>query len=112
MYTLTNIAGHHFTGPEEVYVVDLQRTPAGLATISSDQALSLLDPAQVGRGPVKTFRTSHGNLTTLRVFDAGNSVVCTAGEDGSVGVWDLRIGAASAEVAHFAGEFVLEAGRV
>lgn len=104
MYTLTNIAGHHFAGPEEVYVVDLHRTSAGLASISSNQALSLLDPGRVGQGPVKNLRTSHGNLTTLRVFDAGNSIVCTAGEDGSVGVWDLRMDAARAEVAHFAGE--------
>lgn len=104
MYTLTNIDGHFFPGPQDIYVLDIQRTSAGLAAISSDQALSLLDPARLRAGPAKSLRTNHGNLTSLRVFDAGNAVVCTAGENGSVGVWDLRIGAAAAEVAHFAGE--------
>ncbi|KAL7908871.1 WD40-repeat-containing domain protein [Trichoderma velutinum] len=97
MYTLTNIDQHHFSGPEDVYVLEAHRTASGLATVASDQTLSLFNPARLGTGPVARLRTNHGNVTTLRVFDAGTSVVCTAGENGSVGVWDLRQGAQVAQ---------------
>ncbi|KKO98580.1 hypothetical protein THAR02_09318 [Trichoderma harzianum] len=97
MYTLTNIDQHHFSGPEDVYVLEAHRTASGLATVASDQTLSLFNPARLGTGPVARLRTEHGNVTTLRVFDAGTSVVCTAGENGSVGVWDLRQGARVAQ---------------
>ncbi|KAM6483211.1 WD40-repeat-containing domain protein [Trichoderma sp. SZMC 28011] len=99
MYTLTNIDQHHFSGPEDVYVLEAHRTASGLATVASDQTLSLFNPARLGTGPVARLRTEHGNVTTLRVFDAGTSVVCTAGENGSVGVWDLRQGARVAQFA-------------
>lgn len=106
MYTLSNVAQYHFSGPDEVYVLDVHRTNAGLAAISSDQRLSLLGPARLRDGPVAAWKTEHGNLTSLRVFDGNNSLVCTAGEDGSVGVWDLRLRGAAARVAQFsAGEF-------
>ncbi|VUC35828.1 unnamed protein product [Clonostachys rosea] len=90
MYTLTTTDEHRFGS--DVYVLDLLRTPTGgLVSISSDQKLSLLDPASLRKGPVSSFQTDHGNLTTLRLF--GDNVVCTAGENGNVGVWDLRAGA-------------------
>lgn len=44
----------------------------------------------------------HGNLTTMGTFEDGGAVVCTAGESGEVGVWDLRAGKA---VVGFEGEF-------
>ncbi|KAL7939738.1 WD40-repeat-containing domain protein [Trichoderma chlorosporum] len=97
MYTLANIDQHHFAGPEDVYVLEAHRTASGLATVASDQTLSLFNPGRLGAGPVARLRTDHGNVTTLRVFDAGTSVVCTAGENGSVGVWDLRQGARVAQ---------------
>ncbi|KAK7218024.1 hypothetical protein V2G26_006027 [Clonostachys chloroleuca] len=90
MYTLTTTDEHHFGS--DVYVLDLVRTAAGgLASISSDQKLSLLEPRSLSNGPVSSFQTDHGNLTALRLF--GDNVVCTAGENGNVGVWDLRAGA-------------------
>lgn len=100
MYSLANVAEHPFLGPEAVYVLDLQRTAAGLVAISSDQHLSLFGPGRIENGPISSWRTQHGNLTTLSLFDAQESVVCTAGEDGTVGVWDLR---QSARVAQFHG---------
>lgn len=73
----------------DTWVLSLSRTPSGgLAAISSDQALSLYDPSSLSRGPAARLPTRHGNLTALDVL--GDSVVCTAGEDGSVEVWDLR----------------------
>ncbi|KJZ71595.1 hypothetical protein HIM_08989 [Hirsutella minnesotensis 3608] len=61
---------------------------------------------QLGAGsePVyASWRTEHGNLTTLRPFEeAGEgSLVCTAGEDGTVGVWDVRLAGEAARVAQF-----------
>ena len=98
MYTLTGTDEHCF--PNDVWVLELARTPSkALAAISSDQQLSLFDPASLRKGPQRSFATSHGNVTTLRVF--GDNVVCTAGENGRVEVWDLR---AADKVAHFDGQ--------
>ncbi|KAI6748131.1 hypothetical protein HG531_008673 [Fusarium graminearum] len=91
MYSLTCADG--LSLGRDVYVLDIQRTSAGLATISSDQFLSVLDPARLSAGPQRRLPTQHGNLTTLRVFDSNAALVCTAGENGTVAVWDLRQGA-------------------
>ncbi|CVL05013.1 hypothetical protein FPRO06_04535 [Fusarium proliferatum] len=91
MYTL-NCADGLSLG-RDVYVLDIHRTSVGLASISSDQFLSVLDPTRLSAGPLHRLPTQHGNLTTLRVFESNASVVCTSGENGTVGVWDLRQGA-------------------
>ncbi|QGI78191.1 hypothetical protein CEK25_004920 [Fusarium fujikuroi] len=91
MYTL-NCADGLSLG-RDVYVLDIHRTSVGLTSISSDQFLSVLDPTRLSAGPLHRLPTQHGNLTTLRVFDSNTSIVCTAGENGTVGVWDLRQGA-------------------
>ncbi|KAH7313533.1 WD40-repeat-containing domain protein [Stachybotrys elegans] len=96
MYTLSNIGTHTVSG---TYALDVHRTAAGIASISSDQSLSLLDPSRLRAGPFVRLLTGHGNVSSLRVYDWGSSVVCTAGENGSVGVWDLRAGS---KVAQFA----------
>lgn len=99
MYTLTTTDEHR--SPSDVWVLDLTRTPSGaLAAISSDQKLSIFDPKSLSRGPQGGFTTSHGNLTTLKVF--GESAVCTAGENGTVEVWDLR---SASKAAQFEGEW-------
>ncbi|KAF4985556.1 hypothetical protein FDECE_16475 [Fusarium decemcellulare] len=90
MYSLTCADG--LSLGQDVYVLDIHRTSAGLASISSDQFLSLLDPTRLSAGPLRRLPTEHGNLTTLRVFDGNDSLVCTAGENGTVAVWDLRQG--------------------
>ncbi|EGU82773.1 hypothetical protein FOXB_06724 [Fusarium oxysporum f. sp. conglutinans Fo5176] len=58
----------------DVYVLDIHRTSVGLASISSDQFLSVLDPARLSAGPQRRLPTQHGNLTTLRVFDSNASI--------------------------------------
>ncbi|KAH7156562.1 WD40-repeat-containing domain protein [Dactylonectria macrodidyma] len=88
MYSLACADGLHFG--RDVYVLDVHRTAAGLAAIASDQCLSLLDPSRLADGPVRRLPTDHGNLTALRVFDGDAALVCTAGEGGTVAVWDLR----------------------
>jgi WD40 repeat protein len=105
MYTLSQTDQHSFS--RDVYVLDLIRTPAtnALASISSDQRLSVLDPSHLGKGPVVSFNLAadggHGSVTTLRLFGDDASVVCTAGEAGGVAVWDLRAGS---KVVQFEGE--------
>ncbi|KAK1975661.1 WD domain-containing protein [Colletotrichum cereale] len=101
MYNLSCVDGHHFPGQQDVYVLDVQRLNAGLAAISSDQKLGLFNPARLGQGPVKSYPTNHGNLTCLKTFDWQNSIVCTAGENGEVSVWDMRE-SSKPQVAHFA----------
>lgn len=103
MYQLAPVAAHSFARSEEVFVLDLHRLTAGLASISSDQKLSLFNPARIDAGPINSIATNHGNLTCLQPFDWTTSVVCTAGENGTVAVWDLRQKASSAQVAQFQG---------
>jgi WD40 repeat protein len=103
MYQLAPIAGHSFGRSGEVYVLDLHRLASGLASISSDQKLSLFNPARVGDGPVASVSTNHGNLRSLKPFDWTSSAVCTAGENGTVALWDLRQGPSRAQVAQFQG---------
>jgi len=91
MYSLSCVDGYKQTDRDgEVYITGLISLEAGLATTSSDQILSLFSPAAVGAGPTRTFRTHHGNINCAKVFDASTSTLCTAGEDGSISIWDLR----------------------
>ena len=99
MYSLSVFDQHCF-GPS-TYVLDVVRTPSGLATISSDQKLSLLDPTRLSNGPLASQSTDHGNLSVLRVLDGG--LACTAGENGTVAVWDFRVAGKIGKVAQFQG---------
>lgn len=90
MYPLTCVDGYKIPTREVVYVIDIAPLARGPATISSDQKLSLFDPTRLSSGPLLNLVTEHGNLTCARAYDAGNSIVCTAGDDGSVSMWDLR----------------------
>lgn len=103
MYQLAPIAGHSFGRSGDVYVLDLHRLTSGLASISSDQKLSFFNPARIDLGPVVSLTTNHGNLRCLKPYDWTNSIVSTAGENGTVSVWDLRVNPSMAQVAHFQG---------
>lgn len=99
MYNLTKKDAFKNPGSDPAYVLEIASVNAGLAAISSDQVLSLFDHLRLGHGPIKTIQTSHGNITCARVFDASTSLICTAGEDGTVSLWDLRLDGAAAQVA-------------
>ncbi|KAK7984887.1 WD domain-containing protein [Apiospora saccharicola] len=99
MFNLSCVDGFRFPGLEEVYILDLVPLAQGPATISSDQKLCAFNPLSLRPGPVTTLQTKHGNLTCAKAFDLVGSVVCTAGEDGSVSLWDLRKDPREAEVA-------------
>ncbi|ORY54849.1 WD domain-containing protein [Pseudomassariella vexata] len=97
MFTLACVDGFRYPGLDEIYVTDIIPLVTGPATISSDQQLCFFNPVNLRVGPVKSIQTSHGNITCAKPIDAGGSVVCTAGENGSISIWDLRQD--SAEVA-------------
>ncbi|KAI1752165.1 WD40-repeat-containing domain protein [Xylaria castorea] len=104
MYQLDCIDGYRIPTREEVYVLDIIPFTSGPATISSDQKLSLFNPLSLKTGPTVNLVTNHGNITCARAFDPANSVVSTAGENGTVSLWDLRQDAHQAEVARFTTE--------
>lgn len=79
----------------------------GLAAISSDQNLTLFDPMRLSQGPLKTIRTPHGNVTCARAFDDSSSIVCTAGENGTVSLWDLRLDGSKAQIAAPTGWYLI-----
>ncbi|RCI08071.1 hypothetical protein L249_7820 [Ophiocordyceps polyrhachis-furcata BCC 54312] len=91
-HNLSNIATQRIAN--DAYVLALKRSPLGIAAISSDQRLTLLDPRRLG-GSASAWSapTIHGNVTAL-AFPQSSSLAaadaCTAGEDGSVVLWDLR----------------------
>jgi len=92
MYNLTCVDGYKHHVREELYFLDIIPLAAGLAATSSDQKLSLFDPRRLSQGPLRSIQTNHGNLTCAKVFNATDSILCTAGENGTVSVWDLRVG--------------------
>jgi WD repeat-containing protein 89 len=98
MYPLTCIDQYRAPTREEVYVLDILPFASGPATISSDQKLSLFNPLSLKTGPTVDIVTNHGNITCARVFDPTNSVLCTAGENGTISMWDLRQDVRQAEV--------------
>ncbi|KAK8064792.1 WD domain-containing protein [Apiospora phragmitis] len=99
MFNLSCVDGFRYPGLDEVYVLDLIPLAQGAATISSDQKLCVFNPLSLRPGPLTTLQTKHGNLTCAKAFDLVGSVVCTAGEDGSVSLWDLRKDPRETEVA-------------
>ncbi|GAW21109.1 hypothetical protein ANO14919_106260 [Xylariales sp. No.14919] len=104
MYPLTRIDEYRIPTREEVYVLDIIPFTSGPATISSDQKLSLFNPLSLKTGPTVNLVTNHGNITCARAFDAANSVVCTAGQNGTISMWDLRQDVRQAGVAQFTTE--------
>ena len=119
MYNLTAIEAYRPPSREEIYILDIVALAAGPVTISSDQQLCAFDAgAGLARGPARSWPTAHGNVACARGFGVSggptaggggaqtgqlDSVVCTAGEDGSVALWDLRVDGPQAQVARLTG---------
>lgn len=99
MYNLTKADAFQNPGSDPAYVLEITPIAGGLAAISSDQKLTLFNPQRLSQGPLKTIRTSHENIKCARAFDASNSIVCTAGSNGTVALWDLRLDGSKAQVA-------------
>lgn len=102
MYNLSIFDQYQIPSRDQaVYVLDVTRTTNGIATISSDNRLSLFDPTRLSSGPLTSIVTDHENLAVLKVLDGG--LACTAGENGTVAVWDFRAAGKVAKVAQFQG---------
>lgn len=103
MYNLSKADSFSNPGSDPAYVLEITPVAGGLAAISSDQKLTLFNPSRLSQGPLKTIRTSHENIKCARAFDASNSIICTAGTNGTVALWDLRLDGSKAQVAALAG---------
>ncbi|KAI1137251.1 WD40 repeat-like protein [Hypoxylon sp. FL0543] len=108
MYALTCVDEYKIPVREVVYVLDIIPLAQGPATISSDQKLSLFDPTSLSAGPPVNLVTRHRNVICARAYDAENSIVCTAGDDGTISMWDLRNPPSQAEVVRLRGSFVAD----
>jgi len=97
MYHLVDSGGYRYPGEEPPYVLDLIPLPSGLAAISTDQKLCLFDPLRLSEGPKLSLETTHGNVTAVRALDVSGCVLATAGENGTIALWDLRDGTSQAQ---------------
>ncbi|PQE03262.1 ubiquitin- ligase sel1 ubx2 protein [Rutstroemia sp. NJR-2017a BBW] len=69
--------------PEGTYIYDILPVGAGLASISSDDCLRLLDPLSLDAQPLNTFKKVNTDVTCLNTIGEGDScVILTAGRDG------------------------------
>lgn len=99
MYQLACVDVYKYPGDDKnnAYIVDLIPTSAGLVASSSDQSLSLFDPYKTGLGPITRIPTDHGNLSVARPYSPSGAHVCSAGENGTISLWDLRLDPARAQ---------------
>lgn len=103
MYNLAKADAYRNARQDPAYVLEIIPVAGGLAAISSDQTLSLFDPARLSLGPIKTIRTAHRNITCARAFDESTALICTAGSNATVSLWDLRIDETKAQIAALTG---------
>ena len=96
MYTLNAVGSYHISEPADTYIYDIVPVAAGLAAISSDDSLRLLDPLALSRAPLNSIRRVNTDVTCLKAFNTTTEgdalIVCTAGRDGRVCLLDPRSG--------------------
>lgn len=86
-------------GEEPTYIYDIVPVAAGLASISSDDCLRLLDPTALNGQPLNTIKKVNTDVTCLKTIGNGDSsIVVTAGRDGKVCLIDPRTGGKVGEV--------------
>jgi SEL1 protein len=90
MYTLDNEGTFRVEQPSETYIYQIEPVADGLAAISSDNCLRLLDPLVLSGPVLHSIPHIHQEVTSLKALDEGASIVCTAGRDGLVNIFDFR----------------------
>jgi WD40 repeat protein len=90
MYTLNASGSFRVDKPEETYIYHIEPIGDEIATISSDDCLRLISPTSLPGPPLKVIPKVHTEITCLKALDGQNAIVCTAGRDGQVNIWDLR----------------------
>lgn len=99
MYSLAPAGGYQFDGNPSPFVFEILQTSSGLAAITDNGILSILDPFALRRGPINSISTRHSAIKLLRDYQAQEcSTVCTAAEDGRICIWDLRQGSQVAQL--------------
>ncbi|KAM3069254.1 hypothetical protein ACMFMG_010765 [Clarireedia jacksonii] len=85
--------------PEGTYIYDILPIGAGLASISSDDCLRLLDPLSLDAQPLNTFKEVNTDVTCVNTIGEGDTcIILTAGRDGKVCLLDPRSGVKVGEV--------------
>ncbi|KAI9744469.1 MAG: ERAD-associated protein [Claussenomyces sp. TS43310] len=98
MYTFETIGALRIDQPPETYVYDILPLGDGVAAISSDDSLRLLDPIAL-HAPLNVVENVNRDVTCFAPLDGPEGLmVCTAGRDGKVCIVDPRQGAKVAEV--------------
>jgi hypothetical protein len=102
MYALNAVDAFHISESKDTYVYDIVPLAAGLAAISSDDSLWLLDPLTLSGAPINSIRRVNTEVTCLKAInnttERGALLVCTAGRDGRVCLLDPRTAAKIGEV--------------
>jgi hypothetical protein len=102
MYTLDAIDSFEISSPANTYIYDIVPIAAGLATISSDDSLRLLDPTALSGPPLNSIPKVNTDVTCLKAINSSTEgdalIVCTAGRDGKVCLVDPRSGEKIGEV--------------
>ncbi|OJJ45622.1 hypothetical protein ASPZODRAFT_133478 [Penicilliopsis zonata CBS 506.65] len=91
MHTLKATGASSLSLPEGSYIYALAPCSAGLAAISSDDSLRLIDSANLKQISVLSSQTHSGGVTCLRT-GAGEqgTLLATGGRDGKVRLWDAN----------------------
>lgn len=102
MYSLNDIGAFKITDPADTYVYEIVPCASGIAAISSDDSLRLLNPLALNGYPLNSVRKVNKEITCLKAVNTAvegdASVVVTAGRDGRVCLIDLRTGTKVGEV--------------
>jgi hypothetical protein len=102
MYALNAVDSFHISDPKDTYIYDIVPVAAGLAAISSDDSLRLLDPLALSGTPLNSIWRVNKDVTCLKAINSSTEgdalIVCTAGMDGKVCLLDSRTGAKIGEV--------------
>jgi len=102
MKELRQVASSDLSLPSDSYVYKLVHTRAGLAAISSDDSLRIFEPSTLHPLPDGIFPSVNESVTCLESFAESaeaSPVVVTAGRDGRVRLWDLRLERAALDIA-------------
>jgi WD40 repeat protein len=90
MFSLEATGAFKIDQPPETYIYDIVPISEGLAVISSDNSLRLINPLSLHGAALNTIENVHTDITCLETLDEQNSIVCTAGRDGRVIIFDFR----------------------
>lgn len=85
----------HTRHPDSVFDVQFSPDDAQLLLASADEFVYVRDTRNVGGNPVACLGHHRGTVRSARWRQTDPHVLVTAGRDGQVAVWDLRVAAAS-----------------